>query len=322
MRRTRERLAIWWISRERFHFDIDAGFLGGAIGAVYAAVLGYIKGGSVGAVSGWELVLLAAAFGAIGLVVGSVIAGRPDFGPNLRSAMVRGWVATIPLYAAGGLLFLAPEHWFSVLPVTTLIAATLVGPPIGIFMYRLHRRVDPVHDTVRDESVRLAWLKGELLAGWTPLLVSIALLAAFGITVQVLPIQELAPRRPAPTPSLMQLRERLPAMLQAAVNDSTDPAAHYELGVALSSLGNFSEAMEHLRTAVRHDTTRVEYWVRLARAAFYGKQPSVTLEAYFNALRLDASALGRTGLDRRIWEAALTLTLQEVQLEAESGTEY
>ena len=109
--------------RNRLPLDIDAGVLAGAFATVFAAAVGAVRGVAPGQVTGFSLAALAGVFGLAGFVVGSVIAGVPDFGPTRRAALLRGFVATIPVYGCGGLLFLGPERWFTLLPLTSVVAA-------------------------------------------------------------------------------------------------------------------------------------------------------------------------------------------------------
>ncbi len=295
--------------RSRLPLDFDAGFLVAGFGAVYAAAVGAVRGLVADRVSGLGLGILVVVFGVAGMTVGSVIAGRPDFGPTKRAALVRGFVATIPLYAAGGLLFLPPERWFAVLPILSVAASALVGPPIGIFMYRLHRRLDSA-DLSADPGVQLAWLKGELLGSWTPLLLSIALLALLGVGMRAFPAGDVMPGRSDAGQSAAQVADRLPVLYRAVRSDSTDSSARYQLGTALTSVGRFEEAMDELALAISLDSIDTEYWRALGRAAFFGKHPSRSVEAYWNALRLEPGVLGLSGLDRVILDAVLTQTLR------------
>ncbi|MFQ5702674.1 MAG: tetratricopeptide repeat protein [Gemmatimonadales bacterium] len=287
--------------RKKLPLDWDAGFVVAAFGVLYAALVGLVRGLSTGRISATALAILIAAFGIVGVTVGSVVAGRPDFGPTRRAALLRGFVALIPLYGSGGLVFLPPERWFTLLPVLSLAVAALVGPPIGIFMYRLHRRVDAA-DRAVDTGIHLAWLKGELLGGWTPLLVSIGLLAAFGIGIRAIPDEMLGPPRDS---GYANLADKLPALYRAVEADTTSARVHYELGSVLTVVGRFSESVDQLKIAVALDSTNAEYWRMLGRATFFARVPDQSLEAYWNVQRLDPSSLGGRGLDRVIWEAVL-----------------
>jgi tetratricopeptide (TPR) repeat protein len=286
--------------RRHYPLDLDAGFLVAASAAVFAAVVGVFRGLSPGLVSKFSLGVLVGIFAIAGLIVGSVIAGRPDFGPNKRAALVRGFVATIPLYACGGLLFLPADKWFSLIPLLSVVAAALVGPPIGIFMYRLHRRVDP-RDSDTDDSGQLAWLKGELLGSWIPLLISVALLAALGVGMRVVPEVDPTEIQPPHVP----VTRVIPSLYRAVVEDSLDPTAHFELGEALTLIGRYEEALYHLSIAVAIDSLDADYWRALARAAFYGGEVNRPAEAYWNAVRLDPAALGRAGIDREVFKAVI-----------------
>jgi len=286
--------------RSRFPLDLDAGLLVAGFAAVYAAVVGALRGLSVGALSHFSYAVLIAIFGVAGMIVGSVVAGRPDFGPNRRAALVRGFLATLPLYGCGGLLFLPATSWFTLIPVLSLLAAILVGPPIGIFMYRLHRRLDSP-DSAAEESGQLAWLKGELLGSWTPLLISVALLAALGVGMRVVPeVDPSEVRRPRPA-----ARDLIPDLYRALESDSLDPRVRFELGRALASLGRVAEALDHLAVAVAIDSLEPEYWLALAHAAFYGGQLQRAGDASWRALRLDAGAIGRSGINREIFKAVI-----------------
>jgi len=286
--------------RRHFPLDFDAGLLVAASAAVLAAVVGVFRGLSPGLVSKFSLGVLVLIFGVAGFIVGSVIAGRPDFGPNKRTALVRGFMATIPLYACGGLLFLPADKWFSLIPILSVVAAALVGPPIGIFMYRLHRRVDS-RDSDTDDSGQLAWLKGELLGSWTPLLLSVALLAALGVGMRVVPEVDPTETQPPHVP----VTKIIPDLYVAVDADSRDPTAHFELGEALTWIGRYEEALQHLSIAVAIDSLDADYWRALARAAFYGGDVSRSTEAYWNAVRLDPAALGRAGIDREAFKAVI-----------------
>ena len=291
--------------RARLPLDLDAGFLVGVFGVVYAAAVGVARGLMPGVLSGRALAVLAAAFGVAGFVVGSVIAGRPDFGPTKRTALARGFVAVIPLYAAGGLLFLPVRSWFSLLPAMSVAASALVGPPIGVFMYRLHRRRDAA-EPPDDPAVELAWLKGELLGSWTPLLLSIAVLAALGVGMRALPEEVTAPpRHPPAVPTLVELLGRLPALEGAVAADSSDAAARCALGRALTSFGRFRAAVDLLTASVELEPQRIDCWRALGRATFYAGQMQYTARAYWNVLRLDPAAVGSSGLDRVMLDAAL-----------------
>ncbi|UCG87855.1 MAG: hypothetical protein JSW71_04730 [Gemmatimonadota bacterium] len=286
--------------RSRFRLDLDAGFLVAASAAVYAAVVGALRGLSQGMLSRFSYAILIAIFGVAGMIVGSVIAGRPDFGPNRRAALVRGFVAALPVYACGGLLFLPATSWFTLIPLLSLLAAVLVGPPIGIFMFRLHRRLDSP-DSTAEESGQLAWLKGELLGSWTPLLISVALLAALGVGMRVVP--EVDPSEiPQPRPDARML---IPDLYRALKSDPLDPQVRYELGRALASLGRTAEALDHLSRAVEIDSTEPDYWLAFAYAAFYGGQWERAGDACWRALRLDASAIGRAGVSREIFKTVI-----------------
>lgn len=301
------------LRRMKPSLDFDAGFLTAAFGAVYAGVLAIVRGGFPGQMSGLAFGALVAAFAIAGFTVGSVIAGKPDFGPTKRAALVRGFVATIPVYAAGGLLFLAPDLWFSLIPLLSVAAAAIVGPPIGIFMYRLHRRVDSPEPT--DESgAQLAWLKGELVGSWLPLLVSVALLAALGVGMRAIPAVDPTAARVAT--SAVPTLEQLPDLYRAIQEDSTDAGARYQLGVALTSLGGFSDAVTHLSIAVRADPGNALHWRALGRAAFFAQDYARATEAYWNAMRADPSVIGAGGIDRAAIDAALGLMLRE---EGEGG---
>jgi len=286
--------------RSRLPLDFDAGLLVGLFSAVFVAVVGAVRGLSPGYLSTVSYALLILIFAMAGFVVGSVIAGRPDFGPDGRAALARGFIAAIPLYACGGLLFLPPQGWFSSIPILSLVAAGLVGPPIGVFMYRLHRRVDSP-DASDDAGVQLAWLKGELLGSWTPLLVSIGLLAALGVGMRVVPEVDSSITSGPPTP----LWERLPGLYRAVESDSSNADARYELALALTSIGRFQEALSQLSVATALDSLRPDYWRALGKAAFFADRPATSAEAYWNALRLDPGAIGQEGLDREIFNAVL-----------------
>lgn len=290
--------------------DFDAGILVGLFCAVYAAVVGGIRGISADMMTGRAFGLLVCAFGVAGAVVGSVVLGRPDFGPSKRTAAVRGFVAAIPLYATGGLLFLPVDRWFSLLPLLSVAAAGLVGPPIGIFAFRLHRRRDADESPV-DPGVELAWLKGEMLGSWTPLLVSIAILASLGVGMRALPVEVMRPPpRPAAPPSLAEIVESLPGLLQAVATDSMDPDARLRLGTALFSVGHFEIAAEQLRKAIDLDSSRVASWMALGRATYFAGFPALSARAYWNVIRLDPAALAPGGLDRVVLDAALSSELQ------------
>lgn len=295
--------------RRGFPLDIHAGVLVGGFSAVYTAVVGWYRGMSPDVLSGQALGVLVAAFTVAGLVVGSVIAGRPDFGPSKRTALVRGFVAAIPVYAAGGLLFLPASGWFSLLPLMSVIAAGLVGPPIGIFMYRLHRRSD-VSKPAIEPGGELAWLKGEMLGSWTPLLMSIAVLGALGVGMRAIPDGVASPSlEPPEPPSIEELVEAIPSLREVAHADSTNPEAWLDLGFALTSLGQFNAAVDCLGIAVSLDSTRVESWTTLGRAAFYAGQMPQAARAYWNALKRDPGALAPNGLDRVILDAVLNSTI-------------
>jgi hypothetical protein len=293
--------------RARQSLDVDAGFLAAAFGAVYAAVVALARGGFPGRMSGVAFAVLVAVFAIAGMSVGSVIAGRPDFGPTKRAALVRGFVAAIPVYAAGGLLFLSPERWFTLIPVVSVVAAAIVGPPIGIFMYRLHRRVDSPESPVAPDG-QLAWLKGELVGSWLPLLFSIALLAALGVGMRAVPTVDptaVSPRTP------VAVIEQLPDLYRSVEVDSADPRARHALGVALTSLGGFTAATRHLVVAASLDSSNAEYWRALGRARYFGADYPGATEAYWNAIRLDPSAVRGGGIDRAAIDAALTLMLRQ-----------
>jgi hypothetical protein len=205
--------------RTRLPLDFDAGFLVAVFGAIYAAAVGVLRGVLPGYTSGTGLAVLVGVFAVAGFTVGSLVAGTPDFGPTKRAALVRGFVAVIPLYAAGGLLFLPPDRWFSLVPLLSVAAAGIVGPPIGIFMFRLHRRLDPTEEPI-EPGVQLAWLKGELVGSWLPLLISIALLAALGVGMRVVPTASTASslsRRPR-----VRVIDQLPVLYRDVGADSTD----------------------------------------------------------------------------------------------------
>ena len=293
-------------SPRRLPLDVDAGLVVGGFCAVYAGLVGFFRGFSTDTLSGWALVTLVLVFGIAGAVVGSVIGGRPDFGPSKRTAAVRGFVALIPLYATGGLLFLSVGAWFSLLPVLSVVAAALVGPPIGIFVYRTYRRRDATEAPI-EPAVELAWLKGEMLGGWTPLLVSIAILGSLGIGMHALPEQITVPdpRPPAP-PTLTELFEMLPQLQAAVEEDASDPDSRIQLGNALFSLGWFDAAAAEYREAVRLDSSVVDAWRGLGRATYYMGLPEQAARAYWNVLRLNPSALGSLGLDRVVLDAALS----------------
>jgi hypothetical protein len=283
--------------RSRLPLDFDAGLLVALFSAAFVAAVGAVRGLAPGYLSTVSYALLILIFAMAGFVVGSVIAGRPDFGPDGRAALVRGFIATIPLYACGGLLFLPPEGWFSLIPILSLVAAGLVGPPIGIFMYRLHRRVDSP-DAPDDAGVQLAWLKGELLGSWTPLVLSIGLLAALGVGLRVVPEVDPSVTSRPPVP----VSERLPELYRAVESDSGNADARYELALALTSIGRFGEALSQLSVATALDSLRPDYWRALGRAAFFAGRQGTSAEAYWNALRLDPGAIGQEGLDREIFD--------------------
>jgi len=293
--------------RARLPLDFDAGFLVAVFGAIYAVAVGLLRGVLPGYTSGLGLAILVGVFAAAGFTVGSLVAGTPDFGPTKRAALVRGFVAAIPLYAAGGLLFLSPDRWFSLIPILSVAAAGIVGPPIGIFMYRLHRRLDPAEEPI-EPGVQLAWLKGELVGSWLPLLVSVALLAALGVGMRAVPAASTTSslsRRPR-----VRVIDQLPDLYRAVAADSADASARYRLGVALTSLGGFDDAVGHLTAALTLDSTRAEYWRALGRAAFFNREHPRSLESYWNALRLDPDAIGEGGIDRVAFDAVLELTLR------------
>jgi len=295
--------------------DFEGGLIAGVFCAVYAAVVGGVRGVSTDMMSGQVLGLLAFVFGTGGTVVGAVVLGRPDFGPSKRTAAVRGFIATIPVYATGGLLFLAVDKWFSLLPLLSVTAAGLVGPPIGIFVYRLYRRRDS-DETPVDPGVELAWLKGEMLGSWTPLLVSIAILASLGVGMRALPGEvTVPPPRPPVPPSLAEVVESLPRLREAVQADPMDPAARLRLGNALFSVGQFAVAVEQLQKAVDLDSSGVASWMALGRASYYADLPTLSTRAYWNVLRLDPAALSPTGFDRVILDAALSTELQDEVVE-------
>jgi hypothetical protein len=286
--------------------DVDAGLIVGLFCAVYAGVVGFFRGVSADLLSGWALALLVVVFGVAGSVVGGVVAGRPDFGPSKRAAAVRGFVATIPLYATGGLLFLPVGSWFSLLPVLSVSAAGLVGPPIGIFVYRTYRRRDSKEEPI-EPAVELAWLKGEMLGSWTPLLISVAILASLGVGMRVLP-QEVTrpPANPPPPPTISELHEMLPDLRAAVATDPNNHGARLELGTTLFSLGFFDSAVSELREAVRLDSTVSTSWIALGRASYYAGLPQQAARAYWNVIRIDPSALNSPGIDRVLLDAALS----------------
>ncbi len=297
-------------SARRLPLDTDAGLVVGGFCTLYAAVVGYLRGVSPDALSVWALVVLVGVFGVAGAVVGSVVAGRPDFGPSKRTAAVRGFVAVIPLYATGGLLFLPASSWFSLMPILSVAAAALVGPPIGIFFYRTYRRRDSDEAPV-ETAVELAWLKGEMLGSWTPLLVSVAILGSLGVGMRVLPQEVTSPpqREPAP-PTLTELLQMLPSIREAVDAYPLDPRARIRLGTALFSLGRFDEAVSELTEAVRLDSSITAAWTALGRASYFAGHPQQAARAYWNVLRLDRSALSYTGLDRVVLDAALSTEVQ------------
>ncbi len=287
--------------------DLDAGLLAGAFGAAYAAALGLLRGGFPGGMSGIAFGALVVVYSVAGLSVGSVIAGRPDFGPTKRAALVRGFVAAIPLYAAGGLLFLPPERWFTLIPIVSLVASGVVGPPIGMFMYRLHRRVDAT-DAADQPAEQLAWLKGEIVGSWLPLLVSIAVLAALGVGMRAVPAVDpdaVRQRPPVPAP------ERLRDLHRSVARDSLDPAIQHQLGIVLTSLGGFREAVRHLTVAITLDSANAEYWRALGRASYFAGDYAHATESYWNAMRLDPATVPIAGIDRAAVNASLALMLRE-----------
>jgi hypothetical protein len=293
--------------RRRVALDLDAGFLAGAFGAVYAALVGLLRGGFPGRMSGIAFGVLVVVYAVAGLSVGSVIAGRPDFGPTRRAALVRGFVAAMPVYAAGGLLFLPPERWFTLVPIVSLVAAAIVGPPIGIFMYRLHRRVD-APDAVDEPGVQLAWLKGELAGSWLPLLVSIAVLAALGVGMRAVPaVDPDALRQRVPIPAI----ERVHDLHRSVASDSVDPALRHQLGLVLTSLGGFRDAVGHLTVATTLDSANAEYWRALGRANYFAGDYARATESYWNAMRLDPTTVPIAGIDRAAVDASLALMLRE-----------
>jgi hypothetical protein len=295
--------------------DFEGGLIAGLFCAVYAAAVGGVRGVHAGLMSGQALGLLVLLFGAAGAVVGAVVLGRPDFGPSKRTAAVRGIVAAVPVYATGGLLFLPVERWFSLLPLLSVTAAGLVGPPIGIFVYRLHRRRDAAEAPV-DPGVELAWLKGEMLGSWTPLLVSIAILATLGVGMRALPAEvAVPPPRPLTPPSLAEVVAALPGMREAVLTDSLEPNARFRLGAALLSVGQFENSVEHLRKAVDLDSSSVASWIALGRASYFADSSALSTRAYWNVIRLDPAALSPTGLDRVILDAALSTQLQDGAVE-------
>jgi hypothetical protein len=314
----RDLLMRWKLKRTvtgGMSLDLEGGLIAGSLCAVYAAVVGGVRGVSADVMSGPVLGVLVLVFGIAGVVVGAVVLGRPDFGPSKRTAAVRGFVATIPVYATGGLLFLPVDKWFSFLPLLSVAAAGLVGPPIGIFVYRLYRRRDASEAPV-DPGVELAWLKGEMAGSWTPLLVSIAILASLGVGMRALPAEvTVQPPRPSTPPSLAEIVEMLPTLREAVRTDSMEPDAHLRLGTALFSVGQFSTAVDLLRKAVDLDSSRVASWIALGRASYYAGLPALSTRAYWNVLRLDPTALAPTGFDRVILDAALSGELQDEDVE-------
>lgn len=296
--------------RARPPLDFDAGLLVAVFSAIYAVGVGLLRGVVPGYISGLGLAMLVGVFSVAGFTVGSLVAGTPDFGPTKRAALMRGFVAAIPLYAAGGLLFLPPDRWFSLIPLLSVAAAGIVGPPIGIFMYRLHRRLDPTEEP-SEPGVQLAWLKGELFGSWLPLLISIALLATLGVGMRVVPTASTTSsllRRPK-----VRAIDQLPALYREVAADSADATLRYRIGVVLTSLGAFDEAVAHLAVALSLDSTRAEYWRALGRAAFFNGEHPRSLESYWNALRLDPDAIGEGGIDHAAFGAALELTLRRDQ---------
>ncbi len=307
--------------RRGHSFDTDAGVVAALGAAIYVAVVCGIRGLLPGRISGIEFTSLLIGSTLFALAVGGVIAGRPDFGPTQRAALVRGFLAMVPLYAAGGLLFLAPEQWVPVLVVFSLAPAALVGPPIGVFMYRLFRRqrgrparpgivgwYHEQHDVPQreDPSVHTAWQKGELLGSWTPLLISVALFASFGLGSLAIEIAdlELSGLRTR-TPRSVRIADRLPGLYEAVRADSNDARARFALGVALTSVGRFDAALRELTFAARQDSSRVDHWRMLGRAAFYAGRTEVAFEAYWNAQRLDPAVVQTGGLDWVIWDSLL-----------------
>jgi tetratricopeptide (TPR) repeat protein len=104
--------------------------------------------------------------------------------------------------------------------------------------------------------------------------------------------------------------DQLPDLYREVAADSADASARYRLGVVLTSLGGFDDAVGHLTAALSLDSTRAEYWRALGRAAFFNREHSRSLESYWNALRLDPAAIGEGGIDRMAFDAALELTLR------------
>lgn len=295
------------MKQKQLSLDLDAGFLAGAFGAAYAGAVGLLRGGFPGGLSAVALAVLVTVYAVAGFSVGSVIAGRPDFGPSRRAALVRGFVAALPVYAAGGLLFLPPERWFALIPVVSLVAAAVVGPPIGIFMYRLHRRVDS-RDALDEPGEQLAWLKGELVGSWLPLLVSIAVLAGLGVGMRAVPaVDPDAVRQRGPRPAIEQLRD----LYLSVARDSVDPGIRHQLGLVLTSLGGFRNAVDHLTVATTLDSANAEYWRALGRASYFARDYAGATESYWNAMRLDPSSVPVAGIDRAAVDASLTLMLRE-----------
>ncbi len=308
--------------REHSRFDVDAGLVVGLVAALYVMAVGGVRGLLPGRISPLEFGLLVAGFTTFTMIVGAIIAARPDFGRTRRAALIRGFIATAPIYAAGGILFLPPEQWAVLLPFFSFAPAALVGPPIGIFMYRLYRRprdgaMPPgvrgwlrERETLRrasgDPSVDLAWQKGELLGSWTPMLITVALFASFGLGTLAIEMADLEftgfrLSRPSPTPA----PDSLTLLYEAVRRNAEDPRARFRVGVVLTSLGRFDEAVKELTLAARLDSSQVDHWRMLGRAAFYAENRDLALEAYWNAQRLDPSIIPLRGLDRAIWGSLL-----------------
>jgi len=304
MRRELRELIGGGTTKRMLPLDLEGGALVAGACSVYAAIVGWVRGVSPDILSLKALVFLGLAFGIAGFVVGSVVLGRPDFGPSKRWAAVRGIIAVIPVYATGGLLFLPAERWFALIPVLSVAAAGLVGPPIGVFMYRTFRRRDSKNAPL-DSSVELAWLKGEMLGSWTPLLFTIAILATLGVGLRAIPEEVTTPDEPTP-PTLGEIYQSLPALRDAVEADQESHEAMFDLGSALLKIGRFDEAVDQLQNALLRDSSSVETWIALGRAAFYAGRPALSARAYWNVLRLEPAALSSTGLDRVLLDAALS----------------
>ena len=124
--------------------NLKTGFRWGLLYAVGFTVLAVIVGvvrGVGGGLADWSeasraLAFVAGAYFAAGIVSGGLVGLLLPIGRSRAGAAVLGFIGGIPVYGIVGMAATPPHTWWPGLLIITLIAATVVGAPLGLLIWR------------------------------------------------------------------------------------------------------------------------------------------------------------------------------------------